>query len=71
MSALLETLTFNALQKKYVLSRHCANHELLDHITSKWHIPEEGTFSKAGTCSGIDGCVYLETSKDDSSPDRL
>ncbi|KAF9537208.1 hypothetical protein EC957_008669, partial [Mortierella hygrophila] len=71
MSALLDTLTFNALQKKSIPSRHCANHEFFDHVTSKWHIPEEGTFSTIGTCSGIDNCVYLKTSKDDSSPDRL
>ncbi|KAF9322001.1 hypothetical protein BG006_002499 [Podila minutissima] len=33
--------------------------------------PKEGTFSTIGTCSGIDHCVYLKTSKDGSSPDRL
>ncbi|KAG0271268.1 hypothetical protein BGZ95_000932 [Linnemannia exigua] len=50
---------------------HCANHELSNHVISKWDIPEEGTFSTAGTCSGIDYCVYLKISEDGSSPDRL
>ncbi|KAF9294861.1 hypothetical protein BGZ74_011069 [Mortierella antarctica] len=71
MSALLKTLTFNGLQQKSFLSGRGANHELFYHITSKWDIPEEGTFSTVGTCSGIDHCVYLKTSKDGSSPDRL
>ncbi|KAF9091505.1 hypothetical protein BGX23_005083 [Mortierella sp. AD031] len=71
MSALLETLTFNALQKKSILSRHCANHELLYLVKSKWSIPEKDTFSTVGTCSGIDNCVHLKTSEDGSSPDRL
>ncbi|KAK3808838.1 MAG: hypothetical protein JOS17DRAFT_545907 [Linnemannia elongata] len=71
MSALLKTLTFNTLQKKPILSRHCANHELLSYVLSKWHIPEKDTFSTTGTCSGIDYCVYLKTSKDGSSPNRL
>ncbi|KAF9117506.1 hypothetical protein BGX30_005407 [Mortierella sp. GBA39] len=71
MSALLKTLTFNALQKKSILSRHCANHELFNHVITKWDIPKVDAFSLEGTCSGIDDNVYLETSKDDSSPDRL
>ncbi|KAG0365700.1 hypothetical protein BGX24_004001 [Mortierella sp. AD032] len=71
MSALLKTLTFNALQKKTILSRHCANHELSKHIISKWDIPEESTFSINGTCGGIDDFVYLKTSKDGSSADQL
>ncbi|KAF9086231.1 hypothetical protein BGX29_001503 [Mortierella sp. GBA35] len=71
MSALLNTLTFNALQQKSIPSRHCANHELSYHVISKWDIPEEGTFSAAGTCGGIDNCIYLKTSMDGSSPDRL
>lgn len=71
MSALLKTLTFNALQKKSILSRHCANHELLSHIISKWEVPEEDTYSTVGTSSGINDCVYLKTSKDGSTPDRL
>ncbi|KAF9111833.1 hypothetical protein BGX30_007440 [Mortierella sp. GBA39] len=70
MSALLKTLTFNALQQKSIPSTYCADHELFRHVISKWDIPEEGTFSAAGTCSGIDNCVYLKTSKDDSSPDE-
>ncbi|KAF9079281.1 hypothetical protein BGX23_004481 [Mortierella sp. AD031] len=71
MSALLNTLTFNALQQKSIPSRHCANHELSYHVISKWDIPEEGTFSAAGSCGDIDNCIYLKTSKDGSSPDRL
>ncbi|KAF9109625.1 hypothetical protein BGX30_008294, partial [Mortierella sp. GBA39] len=71
MSALLETLTFNALQKKSIPSTYGADRELAYDVTSKWDIPEEGTFSTVGTCSGIDYYVYLETSKGDSSPDRL
>ncbi|KAF9130590.1 hypothetical protein BG015_003985, partial [Linnemannia schmuckeri] len=71
MSALLKTLTFNALQQKPILSRYCANHELSYYVKSKWDIPEEGTFSTVGTCSGIDNCVYLKVSKDGSSPDQL
>ncbi|KAG0338741.1 hypothetical protein BG000_003463 [Podila horticola] len=71
MSALLKTLTFNALQSKSILSNRGANYELSYYVKSKWDIPEEGTFSTVGTCSGIDHCVYLKTSKDGSSPDRL
>lgn len=71
MSALLKTVTFNGLQQKSFLSGRGANHELFYHVTSKWDIPEKGTFSTVGTCSGIDHCVYLKTSKDGSSPDRL
>ncbi|KAG0041014.1 hypothetical protein BGZ83_002392 [Gryganskiella cystojenkinii] len=71
MSALLKTLTFNTLQQKPILSQHCANREISDYVTRKWDIPEEDTFSAVGTCSGIDDCVYLETSKDGASPDRL
>ncbi|KAG9072340.1 hypothetical protein KI688_000110 [Linnemannia hyalina] len=71
MSPLLKTLTFNALQRKSITSRHCANHKLSYYVIDKWDIPEEGTFSTVGTSSGIDHCVYLKTSKDGSSPDRL
>ncbi|KAF9308494.1 hypothetical protein BG003_011034 [Podila horticola] len=71
MAALLKTLTFNALQSKSILSNRGANYELSYYVKSKWDIPEEGTFSTVGTCSGIDHCVYLKTSKDSSSPDRL
>ncbi|GJJ71855.1 hypothetical protein EMPS_04212 [Entomortierella parvispora] len=71
MSALFDILTFNGLQKKPVPSRYGANHEILEHVTSKWHIPEKGTFTTLGTCSGIDHYVYLKTSKDGSSPEQL
>ncbi|KAK3823889.1 MAG: hypothetical protein JOS17DRAFT_752503 [Linnemannia elongata] len=71
MTALLESLTFNALQKKPVPSRHCANYEVYHHVLSKWDIPEEGTFSTMGTCSGLYDFVYLKTSEDGSSPDQL
>ncbi|KAF9080499.1 hypothetical protein BGX29_005279, partial [Mortierella sp. GBA35] len=71
MSTLLETLTFNALQQKSILSNRCANHELLDLVKSKWSIPEKDTISTVGTCAGIDNCVHLKTFEDGSSPDRL
>ncbi|GJJ71854.1 hypothetical protein EMPS_04211 [Entomortierella parvispora] len=71
MSALFDTLTFNGLQKKPATSRYSANHEILEHITSKWHIPEKDTFTTDGTCSLTDTCVYLKTSKDGSFPEQL
>ncbi|KAF9935516.1 hypothetical protein BGZ67_003374 [Mortierella alpina] len=71
MSALLKTLTFNALQKKPMLSSRGANHELARHVLSKWDTPDLHTFSPLGTCSGINQFVYLKTSKDGSSPGQL
>ncbi|GJJ71851.1 hypothetical protein EMPS_04208 [Entomortierella parvispora] len=41
MSPMLRGLTFNGLQKNPVHSIYCANHELLDYISTKWHIPKE------------------------------
>jgi len=71
MSALFDTLTFNGLQQKPVLSTYCANHKLLEYITSKWQVPKEGILITGGFQSGIDSCVYLRNSEDGSSPDRL
>ncbi|KAF9570488.1 hypothetical protein EC968_001762 [Mortierella alpina] len=71
MSALLKTLSFNALQKRPIVSSRCANHELACHVVSKWDVPDLDTFSPIGTCSGINNFVYIETSKGASYPDRL
>ncbi|KAF9285399.1 hypothetical protein BGZ68_003919 [Mortierella alpina] len=71
MATLLKTLTFNALQKKPILSSRGANYALSRYVASKWDIPDLDTFSPVGTCSGINNCVYVKTSKDGSSPDQL
>ncbi|KAF9902028.1 hypothetical protein EC991_005411 [Linnemannia zychae] len=70
MSALLKTLTFKALRQKPIPARNCANHEFLDYIITKWDIHTGDELSTVSTCSRINHCVYLETSKDGSS-DRL
>ncbi|GJJ71853.1 hypothetical protein EMPS_04210 [Entomortierella parvispora] len=71
MSPMHRGLTFNGLQKKPIHSIYCANHELLDYISTKWHIPKEDDIDTSGVSSGIDNCVYLKTSKTASCAERL
>ncbi|KAG0376046.1 hypothetical protein BGX24_008353 [Mortierella sp. AD032] len=44
MSALLKTLTFNALQKEPILSAHCANHEFSRHTSKDGSSPDRLVF---------------------------
>ncbi|KAG0282251.1 hypothetical protein BGZ96_000659 [Linnemannia gamsii] len=53
MSVLLNTLTFNALQQKPMLSRHCANRELFHHVVSKWDIPNKSTSQQTAPVVGL------------------